>query len=50
MQLPSLVDDMTNPDGEEYRASVARYINSVSHECLDEEAGKTTRQDDGDGV
>ncbi|KAJ3572625.1 hypothetical protein NPX13_g4988 [Xylaria arbuscula] len=45
MQLPSLVDDMANPDEREYRASVVRYINSVFHECLDEEAGKATRQD-----
>ncbi|KAJ2891231.1 uncharacterized protein MKZ38_000723 [Zalerion maritima] len=45
MQLPSLIDDMANPDEREYRTSVVRYINSVFHECLDEEAGNATRQD-----
>lgn len=45
MGLPSLIDDMANHNETEYRASVTRYINSVYHECLDEQAGKATRQD-----
>ncbi|KAI1746435.1 hypothetical protein F4782DRAFT_544258 [Xylaria castorea] len=36
---------MANPDERKYCASVVCYISSVFHECLDEEAGKATRQD-----
>ncbi|KAJ3516318.1 hypothetical protein NM208_g14859 [Fusarium decemcellulare] len=43
--LPSLIDDMANPGESEYRASVIRYVDSVFHECLDEKAGKATRED-----
>ncbi|KAH7461132.1 hypothetical protein FOMA001_g19195 [Fusarium oxysporum f. sp. matthiolae] len=43
--LPSLIDDMADPDEFEYRASVIRYVDSVFHEHLDEKAGKATRQD-----
>ncbi|XP_044721137.1 ATP-dependent DNA helicase PIF1 [Hirsutella rhossiliensis] len=44
MRLPNLVDDMANPAEEGYRAQVTRYVDSVFHECLDEDAGKTLRQ------
>ncbi|KAK3331359.1 hypothetical protein B0H66DRAFT_613716 [Apodospora peruviana] len=45
MELPSLVDDMANRDEEEYRAQVVRYLDSVFHESLDEEAGKAVRKE-----
>lgn len=45
MQLPSLIDDMAKPKEEEYRAQVVRYLDSVFHECLDEEAGKAVRKE-----
>ncbi|KAH8745781.1 hypothetical protein F5883DRAFT_702076 [Diaporthe sp. PMI_573] len=45
MQLPSLIDDMAKPEEEEYRAQVVRYLDSVFHECLDEEAGKAVRKE-----
>ncbi|KJZ68594.1 hypothetical protein HIM_12014 [Hirsutella minnesotensis 3608] len=45
MQLPSLVDDMAKPEEEGYRAQVVRYLDSVFHECLDEEAGKAVRKE-----
>ncbi|XP_044718878.1 ATP-dependent DNA helicase PIF1 [Hirsutella rhossiliensis] len=44
MRLPNLMDDMANPAEESYRAQVIRYIDSVFHECLDEDAGKAVRQ------
>jgi hypothetical protein len=45
MQLPSLIDDMAKPEEEEYRAQVVRYLDSVFHECLDENAGNAVRQE-----
>ncbi|KAJ3568908.1 hypothetical protein NPX13_g6264 [Xylaria arbuscula] len=45
MQLPSLVDDMAKPEEEEYRTQVTRYMDSVFHECLNEEAGKVVRKE-----
>ncbi|XP_044715951.1 ATP-dependent DNA helicase PIF1 [Hirsutella rhossiliensis] len=45
MRLPNLIDDMANPAEEAYRAQVIRYIDSVFHECLDEDAGKAVRQE-----
>ncbi|KJZ70496.1 hypothetical protein HIM_10125 [Hirsutella minnesotensis 3608] len=45
MQLPSLVDNMAKPEEEGYRAQVVRYLDSVFHECLDEEAGKAVRKE-----
>ncbi|EWY79571.1 hypothetical protein FOYG_17265 [Fusarium oxysporum NRRL 32931] len=45
MQLPSLIDDMADPAEEEYRAQVTRYVDSVFHECLDENAGNAVRQE-----
>lgn len=45
MQLPSLTDEMAKPEEEEYRAQVVRYVDSVFHECLDEEAGKAIRKE-----
>jgi hypothetical protein len=45
MELPSLIDNIADPREEEYRARVLRYIDSVFHECLDEDAGKTLRQE-----
>ncbi|KAJ3552042.1 hypothetical protein NPX13_g11212 [Xylaria arbuscula] len=36
---------MANPGQEEYRSRVVRYLNSVFHECLDENAGKAVRQE-----
>ncbi|RSL78064.1 hypothetical protein CEP52_017666, partial [Fusarium oligoseptatum] len=45
MELPSLVDDIADPREEEYRARVVRYMDSVFHECLDEDAGKALRQE-----
>ncbi|KAM4066746.1 PIF1-like helicase [Hirsutella rhossiliensis] len=44
MRLPNLMDDMGNPAEEAYRAQVIRYVDSVFHECLDEDAGKAVRQ------
>ncbi|XP_044721141.1 Arrestin-lik [Hirsutella rhossiliensis] len=44
MRLPNLMGDMANPAEESYRAQVIRYIDSVFHECLDEDAGKAVRQ------
>jgi hypothetical protein len=44
VQLPNLMDDMANPAEEAYRAQVIRYVDSVFHECLDEDAGKAVRQ------
>ncbi|KAM4062555.1 PIF1 protein [Hirsutella rhossiliensis] len=44
MRLPNLIYDMANPAEEGYRAQVIRYVDSVFHECLDEDAGKTVRQ------
>ncbi|KJZ70576.1 hypothetical protein HIM_10044 [Hirsutella minnesotensis 3608] len=44
MRLPNLMDDMANPAEEAYRAQVIRYVDSVFHECLDEDAGKAVRQ------
>ncbi|KJZ69398.1 hypothetical protein HIM_11214 [Hirsutella minnesotensis 3608] len=44
MQLPNLMDDMANPAEEAYRGQVIRYVDSVFHECLDEDAGKAVRQ------
>ncbi|KAM4066710.1 PIF1-like helicase [Hirsutella rhossiliensis] len=41
----SLKNDMANPAEEAYRAQVIRYIDSVFHECLDEDAGKAVRQE-----
>ncbi|KAJ3454832.1 hypothetical protein MRS44_013432 [Fusarium solani] len=45
MRLPSLIDEMANPEEEEYRGQVVRYLDSVFHECLDEEAGKAIRKE-----
>jgi len=45
MQLPSLIEDVANPEENEYRAQVVRYLDSVFHECLDEDAGKAIRRD-----
>ena len=45
MELPSLIDDIADPREEEYRARVVRYVDSVFHECLDEDAGKALRQE-----
>ncbi|KAJ6436144.1 c2h2 type zinc finger domain-containing protein [Purpureocillium lavendulum] len=45
VQLPSLIDDMANPDEGAYRAQVVRYVDSVFHECLDEDAGKAVRKE-----
>ena len=45
MQLPSLIDDMANPEEGEYRSQVIRYLDSVFHECLDEDTGKAIRQE-----
>ena len=45
MRLPNLMDDMANPAEEAYRAQVIRYVDSVFHECLDEDAGKAVRQE-----
>ncbi|KAL6406099.1 hypothetical protein AUP68_10662 [Ilyonectria robusta] len=45
MQLPSLIDDLADPEEEEYRAQVTRYVDSVFHECLNENAGKVVRQE-----
>jgi hypothetical protein len=39
MKLSSLIDDIAKPKEEEYRAQVVGYLDSVFHECLDEEAG-----------
>ncbi|KJZ68151.1 hypothetical protein HIM_12455 [Hirsutella minnesotensis 3608] len=44
MELPSLIDDIADPREQEYRARVVRYVDSVFHECLDEDAGKAVRQ------
>ncbi|KJZ68102.1 hypothetical protein HIM_12507 [Hirsutella minnesotensis 3608] len=44
LQLPTLMDDMAKPEEEAYRAQVIRYVDSVFHECLDEDAGKAVRQ------
>ncbi|KAM4064102.1 Arrestin-lik [Hirsutella rhossiliensis] len=44
MRLPNLMDDMANPAEGAYRAQVIRYVDSVFHECLDEDAGKAVRQ------
>ncbi|KJZ70132.1 hypothetical protein HIM_10473 [Hirsutella minnesotensis 3608] len=44
MRLPNLMDDMANPAEEAYRGQVIRYVDSVFHECLDEDAGKAVRQ------
>ncbi|KJZ68923.1 hypothetical protein HIM_11690 [Hirsutella minnesotensis 3608] len=44
VQLPNLMDDMANPEEEAYRAQVIRYVDSVFHEYLDEDAGKAMRQ------
>ncbi|KAM5344579.1 hypothetical protein ACJ41O_013114 [Fusarium nematophilum] len=45
MELPSLIDDMAEPEEEEYRAQVVRYLDSVFNECLDEEAGRAVRKE-----
>ncbi|XP_044714565.1 PIF1 protein [Hirsutella rhossiliensis] len=45
MRLPNLIGDMANPAEEAYRAQVIRYVDSVFHECLDEDAGKAVRQE-----
>ena len=45
MRLPSLIDDMANPEEGEFRAKAVRYLDSVFYECLDEDAGKAIRQD-----
>ncbi|EXK76606.1 hypothetical protein FOQG_18659 [Fusarium oxysporum f. sp. raphani 54005] len=45
MQLPSLIDDMADPAEAEYRTRVVQYIDSVFHECLDENAGNAVRQE-----
>lgn len=45
LQLPSLCNDMADPQEEEYRARVIRYVDSVFHECLDEKAGQTIRKE-----
>jgi hypothetical protein len=45
MELPTLIDDMAAPEEEDYRARVVRYLDSVFHECLDEEAGKAIRKE-----
>ncbi|KAJ3455137.1 hypothetical protein MRS44_013737 [Fusarium solani] len=45
MQLPALIDDMADPEEEDYRAQVTRYVDSVFHECLDENAGNAVRQE-----
>ncbi|KAJ6436030.1 reverse transcriptase [Purpureocillium lavendulum] len=44
VQLPSLIDDMANPDEGAYRASgpLRRFR---LHECLDEDAGKAVRKE-----
>jgi hypothetical protein len=45
LHLPSLCDDMADPQEEQYRARVTRYVDSVFHECLDEKAGQTIRKE-----
>ncbi|KAM6514313.1 hypothetical protein FALCPG4_015463 [Fusarium falciforme] len=45
MQLPALIDDMADPEEEDYRAQVTRYVDSVFHEWLDENAGNAVRQE-----
>ncbi|KAI8649770.1 ATP-dependent DNA helicase [Fusarium keratoplasticum] len=45
MQLLSLIDDMADPAEAEYRTRVVQYIDSVFHECLDENAGNAVRQE-----
>jgi len=45
MQLPFLIDNLADPKEEEYRAQVTRYVDSVFHECLNENAGKVVRQE-----
>ncbi|KAG6996878.1 ATP-dependent DNA helicase pfh1 [Fusarium oxysporum f. sp. conglutinans] len=45
MQLPSLIDDMADPAEAEYRGRVVQYVDSVFHECLDENAGNAVRQE-----
>jgi hypothetical protein len=45
MQLPSLLHDMANPEEHTYRTRVVRYVDSVFHECLDENAGRAIRQE-----
>jgi hypothetical protein len=45
MELPSLIDDIADPQEEEYRARVVRYMDSVFHKCLDEDARKALRQE-----
>ncbi|EXU94535.1 helitron helicase-like domain protein [Metarhizium robertsii] len=42
MQLPSLLHDMANPKEDIYRTRVIRYVDSVFHECLDEDAGRAS--------
>ncbi|KAM5341409.1 hypothetical protein ACJ41O_014440 [Fusarium nematophilum] len=45
IELPSLIDDMAEPEEEEYRAQVVRYLDSVFNECLDEEARRAVRKE-----
>ena len=42
--LPSLINDIANPEEDEYRNQVIRYLDSIFHECLDEDAGKAIRR------
>ena len=44
MRLPSLMDDMAEPEEEEYRVQVVRYLDLVFHECLDEEVEKLSER------
>jgi hypothetical protein len=36
---------MADPQEDEYRSHVIRYVDSVFHECLDEKAGRTIRKE-----
>jgi hypothetical protein len=45
LELPSLCDSMADPQEDEYRSHVIRYVDSVFHECLDEKAGRTIRKE-----
>lgn len=44
LQLPNLMNDMASPNERAYRDRVIRYVDSVFHECLDEDAGRAIRQ------
>jgi hypothetical protein len=40
LELPTLVKDMTNPEEEDYRTKVIKFIDGVFTECLDESSGR----------